>query len=703
MLRRAVFCCIILLLSIGVNAGSQVTPWYYWTLLPQNVMDEIIGESSGETCYNTIMEMGGYNKNRLAEEYHGIFYETQYLLEQLKNYNITTAEKAFMPGGEVWDAIKGELWETKPLRQKLASYTDMTAMLAKGSSSADVTAELVWVGNGTREEIERVNVSGKIVVTEGSVGSVHNIACINHGAEGVIYINNSRPLFDPLQIPWSSIGSRRQSPTPAPTKFAFMIPPREGWYLKQRLMRGEKITVHAQVETTMEPYDLENVVCTIPGTDPNATEVILSAHMFEGYTKQGASDNKSGCAGILEAARVLHTLINEGRIPPPKRTIRFLWGPEFSGTGPWVKAHGDIMEKTLCNINMDMVGEWLVKNKAFMCLMRTTYGNPHYINDVMENYYRFVGEGNKERIQNRSGFYKVAHRIVSPNGSDEPFYYSIETHYGASDHEVFNDWGVGVPGIMMIVWPDQWYHTSGDRPDKVDPTQMKRVAVIGAAGAYTVACADDDMAIRIAGETTSNGTRRLGHQLIRGLEELNNATAETLSAAYKKACIYIETAVVNEKATLASVNELADDQKKVGDYVKNMQKTIDDIGKTHLAALETHMQTAAQRLNTKPVKVQMTDEEKQANKIVPKETAKVKMSGYRGWQELISQVSRQERSKYPYQLNRSVTSELPLLINGKNSVYDIKIMLDAQYKDESSIKDIINYLEILKLAGLVEM
>ncbi len=67
-------------------------------------------------------------------------------------------------------------------------------------------------------------------------------------------------------------------------------------------------------------------------------------------------------------------------------------------------------------------------------------------------------------------------RIVAPFGADEPFWYSIETHYGASDHEVFNDWGVGVPGIMMIAWPDRWYHTSGDTADKSDATQMKRAA-----------------------------------------------------------------------------------------------------------------------------------------------------------------------------------------------------------------------------------
>jgi len=129
--------------------------------------------------------------------------------------------------------------------------------------------------------------------------------------------------------------------------------------------------------------------------------------MFEGYVKQGANDNMSGSATILEEARTLHALIESGRIPRPKRTIRFIWGPEFSGIGEWVRTHPEIMDRTLCNINMDMVGEWLSKNQTFFCLMRTTFGNAHYINDVMENYYRYVGEGNRERIQNRGDFYKV--------------------------------------------------------------------------------------------------------------------------------------------------------------------------------------------------------------------------------------------------------------------------------------------------------
>jgi len=698
-MKRIILFCLAGILLAGLTARAQMTPWLIWTLLPQEQMDEIIGEASGETAWNTIVATGGYNRDRLSEEYAATFYEAQYILDQLRLYGLPGAEIVRFPGAKVWDGVKGELWEVEPHRRKLASYQDLRAMLARGSQTADVRAELVWVGRGTKEEIERAGVQGKIVVTDGRMRNVHNLACLEHGALGVVSIRSPRPYFDALEIPWESLGSFRDESEEQP-KFGFFIPFREGYLLRERLLRGEKIVVHAQVEARTESYEIQDVVCHIPGTDPRAGEIIFSAHLFEGYAKQGANDNKSGSAAILETARVLHRLIEEGRLPRPKRTIRFIWAPEFSGTRPWVRANREIMERTLCNINLDMVGEWLSKNKAYMTLVRTTHGNAHYINDVLENYYRFVGEGNVNRFQVGGKM----RRIVAPSGADEPFTYSIETHSGASDHEVFNDWGVQVPGVMMIAWPDQWYHTSGDRADKADPTQLKRVVIIAAAAAYTVASADDAMAVKIAAETASNATRRLGHQFAVALEKLNRAEADTLAGAYKSAWNLVQAALANEKETLSTILELAEDRAGVGSYVSKMQATVDAVGKAHLDALRTHMESTAGRLGTDPVTVEWTELEKKAAALVPRPTDKVTLNGYRGYYEFIQAVPKEERDKYPYsRKDIASTSELQCLINGRRSVLDIKNHLDAQYPRPSKLESILSYIQVLKLAGLVEM
>jgi hypothetical protein len=694
--------------------SAQYTPWLYWTFLPKGQVDEIVGEASGEMAWTTVAEINAFNRERFDEEFTGNFFETQVILRKLKSYGLAGVEVVTYPGSQAWRAVKGELWETKPGRQKIASIHDMLPMLASGSATADVTGELAWVGRGTDKEVLDAKVEGKIVVTEGGLMSAYG-AAVPQGALGVIAISMSRPYFDPLQMPWGGISQRRRpgdgaagqpgQPAAPEPKFAFQLPVREGDILKRRLLANEKITVRAQVESKMEAADLENVLALIPGTDPAAGEVILSAHLFEGMQKQGANDNISGSACILEVARVLNTLIAEGRLPRPRRSIRFIWGPEFSGIGKWVQANPKIMEQTLCNINMDMVGEWLSKNQAFFCLMRTTYGNAHYINDVMENYYRYVGEGSRERIQNRGGAAGVPVRVVAPSGADEPFAYSIETHYGASDHEVFNDWGVGVPGIMMIAWPDKWYHTSGDTADKADPTQLKRAAIIGAAGAYTVASAGTEASIKVAGEVVSNATRRLGQQLVVSLETLNRATEGSFGADARFARDIFEAAVMNEKDTLGSVLELAPGDASLSGHLAKMAKAVDGVGAAGLAALDAHRAAVAQKLGVKLMPIVLTDLEKRAAKLVPRPTAKVRQDGYREYQKYITAVPAAERAKYPVQgkdLVISSPAELQLLINGRHSALDIKKMLDAQNERRSTLQAVLNQLEILKLAGLVE-
>jgi hypothetical protein len=690
-------------LILAAAISAQYTPWFYWTFLPKGQADEIVGEASGETAWNTVAEINAFNRERFDDEYSGNFFETQVIVRKLKSYGLAGVEVITYPGSQAWRAVKGELWETKPGRQKIASIHDMLPMLASGSATADVTGELVWVGRGTAKEVMDAKVEGKIVVTEGGLMSAYG-AAVPQGALGVIAISMSRPYFDPIQMPWGGISMRQPAAKPQTPKFAFQLPVREGDMLKRRLLANEKITVRAQVESKMETADLENVLALIPGTDPAAGEVILSAHLFEGMQKQGANDNISGSACILEVARVLNALIAEGRLPRPKRSIRFIWGPEFSGIGKWVQANPKIMEQTLCNINMDMVGEWLSKHQAFFCLMRTTYGNAHYINDVMENYYRYLGEGNRERLQNRSTAARVPVRVVAPSGADEPFVYSIETHYGASDHEVFNDWGVGVPGIMMIAWPDRWYHTSGDVADKADPTQLKRAAVIGAAGAYTVASAGAEAAVNIAGEIVSNATRRLGHQLVVSLEILNRATAESFGDEARFARDIFEAAVMSEKDTLGSVLELAPGDASLSGYLAKMAKAVDGVGAAGLAAFNAHRAAVAQKLGVKFAPVVLTDLEKRAARIIPRPTSKVRQDGYREYQKYITAVPAAERAKYPVQGKGLVIAspgELQLLINGKHSALDIRKMIDAQNERRSTLQAVLNQLEILKLAGLV--
>jgi hypothetical protein len=118
------------------------------------------------------------------------------------------------------------------------------------------------------------------------------------------------------------------------------------------------------------------------------------------------------------------------------------------------------------------------------------------------------------------------------------------------------------------------------------------------------------------------------------------------------------------------------------------------------------MKVAAKQLGVTPRRIPLTDPEKKASKIIPRRTAKVRAKGYlgfRGLYTLLQEIPESAREKYAYDSrNIGSTSEVQALINGVRSVLDIKHMLDVQYSRKSDVKAILNYLEILKLAGMVE-
>lgn len=189
-----------------------------------------------------------------------------------------------------------------------------------------------------------------------------------------------------------------------------------------------------------------------------------------------------------------------------------------------------------------------------------------------------------------------------------------------------------------------------------------------------------------------------------GLERLNAAAQETLEEQYRWARAHVEATAINERNTLQTVTELASDAGRVGSYVRTMQETIDRVAQAHLAALETHMQAVATKLGVQPVRLRMSDLERRASRMVPRQTALVKRDGYGGWEDHLEQVPAVVRQQFPYDDDAiASTNEVNLLIDGKNSVLDIKKALDAQNKTTSDLQAIINYVEVLRAAGLVEI
>jgi hypothetical protein len=684
---------VLIVLLFSATANSQFAWYYQWGLLPDNLINYFIGESSGERAYNHIAELSEYNRQRKASEFSGTLMESQYVADKLKEYGLSDVNIERFGKTSSWCGVVGTLWEVSPGYEKIADLNDMPFLLASGSRNADVEAELVYIGDAYTGELDKLDLTGKIVLTSARAGVILN-TILQKGVVGIVSYYSPRPYENPVMLPEGGFYSRSIQIQ----IFGFNLPPRDGLVLRDRLLQGEKIKVHAVVKMRTEEIDIQVPTCVLPGTNPEAGEIIISAHLFEGYGVQGANDNISGSAAILETARIISKLIADNRIQRPKRSIRFIWVPEFSGTIPWVIAHKDIMKRTLCNLNLDMVGLSLSKYKSSFILHRTPYGNAHFLNDVLENYYRYVGETNQiNSVISGTRFFK---RIIAPSGTDDPFYYQIESTSGGSDHEVFNDWGVQVPGVLMITWPDPFYHTSQDRVDKCDPTQLKRVAFITAISAYTIASADEDLAIDIAGEVYGNATRRLGYQVSKSFDEVNKTGADKLISVLKRAIGNIRGVSLGEEMTLKSVAELAPSSARLKDLLDQQSRSLKDFSEVQISNLIRTAGYRADDFGMAKLTVISTNEEKRCAGLIPSLVIDLRELGYEGYNQKLNNLSMEIKDKYRVTGVANAT-EAAKLINGKNSLLDIKYLIDCQNQNESSLSGLENYMNQLREAGLI--
>jgi carboxypeptidase Q len=112
------------------------------------------------------------------------------------------------------------------------------------------------------------------------------------------------------------------------------------------LKAGKPVTLEFDIRNFFKkgPIKLYNVIADIPGTDKPDEYVIVGGHIDSWDGATGTTDNGTGCATTLEAARIL---MKAG--VKPKRTIRFmLWSGEeegLLGSRAYVKAHPELMSR----------------------------------------------------------------------------------------------------------------------------------------------------------------------------------------------------------------------------------------------------------------------------------------------------------------------------------------------------------------------
>ncbi|TAK16376.1 MAG: M28 family peptidase [Acidobacteria bacterium] len=652
------------------------------TLIASATLNSIAQHISGAQARNHVLEMCPFERNRPAEEYtSGTYRESLYAEKTAKEYGFSDVHiERFPLGAKQWDGEMGELWVTEPGPAQLVTrYRDIATTLATGSRSADVTAELIYVGRGdTAADYAGKDVKGKIVLASGPVGAAHNLAVRQFGAEGVVSFFNGtgKPIDRPDQMGWSGI---QASADPAVrTTWGFILSLRMGLDLLAKIERHQKVMVHAIVKAAEYDAPMNVVVATIPGDGSTNEEFHFTAHLFEGIAKQGANDNCGGPATQLEAGRAWIEMIKDGTLPKPKRTVRFLWVPEISGTTAYLRAHPDLGQHVVASVSTDMVGANQSINHNSLHLNQTMYSIPSIINDVSRQFFEYVGETNREKLHNRRNGYAFQNPMIDPSGTRDPFNYNIEKFYGSSDHQVHLDWNPRIPAVQFGNWPDAVYHSSDDSPANQDPTQMKRAAFLMVTVGSVFANSGPNDVMAVAGVALSYAQQRIAADLRDAMAFVASATAETYAENYKEALNLVKQAYVRERLDVRSAATLALGDKGVSADVNALADTLTASETADTARVKLAAKAAAARLKTTftdaPI---LTAAEQAAAKLVPARVANPPAAA------AVPGLASPTLTGYYTQEARNFT-------DGQRSILDIRNAISAEF-GPVSIETVVNF------------
>ncbi len=273
-------------------------------------------------------------------------------------------------------------------------YQDFWRILPH-SGSCRGTFDVVFAGYGISapqngyDDYQGLDVSGKMVLISdkvpgplaakagrGSAIEERIAAAKGHGARGILFFNNSFIVKQYLEL-WSKpflfdekfVLAALEDRT---VDFMFQNMKKEGSSSLQEIAgtlhpSSYKMScrISLSISTQEDPKaESRNVLAVIPGEDGLLKNeyIVISAHLDHigisptGEIMHGANDNASGSAVVLETARCLKA----AGIKPRRTLIFALWaGEELGLLGSKYYSNHPLfpLDRTVANINMDMVGQ----------------------------------------------------------------------------------------------------------------------------------------------------------------------------------------------------------------------------------------------------------------------------------------------------------------------------------------------------------
>jgi len=210
----------------------------------------------------------------------------------------------------------------------------------------------------------------------------------------------------------------------------------------------------------------KNVIGILEGSDPLLKKecVVFTAHYdhiginSKGEIYNGADDNGSGTAALLEIAEAFTKMKKT-----PKRSIVFAWVTAeekgLFGSKYYSQHPAFPLEKTVANINLDMIGR--VANKDSI----VNWSVDNSLADE-DGFYIISGKQSSELIKISDRFCKKLNLVPSDS-----------LHKELSDRsDYYNFYKNGIPILGLTTGLHKDYHQVSDELDKIDYNKMKRIA-----------------------------------------------------------------------------------------------------------------------------------------------------------------------------------------------------------------------------------
>lgn len=396
-----------------------------------------------------------------------------------------------------WDVKSARLDVLEPEHMILADYQAVPAsvgMWCGPTPPEGIVAEVVDLASTPWTAVK-----GKLVLTEkNSAGLKWQL--VHYGALGAINGFSENPdLQDDRQ--WiNAWGDNGWGFTKTSTALlSFSITPREAKQLRKWLGEGQHVKVRAQVDSRYYVGRYPYVTAVLPGTDPQE-EVLVLGHSSE----QGANDNATGVSGIIEAMTALRSLIDSGKLPRPKRSIRILTMPELYGSMHYVVTHPERMRHTIAAMAVDAPA-------ALYNLAGTEYTfhlNPHVATSFTDALVLRIANAYLSKVAPGSDL------LAGRPWHWEPYAPGTDSYLSDPTIGVATVWPYSGTGIVS-------HHNTADRPDTVDPRSLRDLSSIIATYIYFIAAADERQIPWLASIT-----------LDRAMEEVSTATSQSLDSAF---------------------------------------------------------------------------------------------------------------------------------------------------------------------------